>query len=746
MKEKNESNGMKGGLLLKISAMSSVLLLIAITILAYMGVRTSRISSFETAIMMGTSKIKGDMVSFNDNLVQEYGKISLINGELVSKDGKPIKNDYKIVDKISSTHGVQVTIFMRENEDFRRITTSIVDGSGKRAVDTFLGTGSPAYQPVRSGNDYYGNANILGKNYLTAYRPFFGDNSREAIGILFIGIEMSPIENYVIKTRNQNLVTVVIEALIILFISILVTIVSCRRILIKPLQSVMVMLHGLRDGDLTQSIEVKGNDEITDLSKTFNETVLHLRDLLGAIQSKINALTNTGYELSVNMEKTSESVDEISSNFDEIKKLESKQKKGSEEVNRALDDIKTSINIQNNLIDEQTSSVNTSSSAIEEMTASINSVNKSLTENKKHVDNLTEASEYGKTALQTVVGLIQEIARDSEGLLEINSVMKNIASQTNLLSMNAAIEAAHAGEVGKGFAVVADEIRKLAETSSQQSKTTTSMLKKIKSSIDSITKSSDDVLNRFGAIDTGVKTVSTHELNIRNAMEEQEAGGRQILDSITRLKEITVSVQKGSGDMSQSGSDLTRETDNFIKISNESLSGMNEMINGALNEIKKAMTNVDEMNKENSKNFEDLKSETEKFNTSTGNEKKKILAIDDDRTHLEMTQSFLGAIYDVTTVKSCKEALSLLYEGLAPNLILLDLMMPETDGFDTYDRIKGLSNLNHVPIAIFTSSSDPVDKNRAMKIGAADYIRKPCKKSELIERIGNILGKPRVQS
>ncbi|MCL2480542.1 MAG: hypothetical protein FWF38_02410 [Spirochaetaceae bacterium] len=105
-------------------------------------------------------------------------------------------------------------------------------------------------------------------------------------------------------------------------------------------------------------------------------------------------------------------------------------------------------------------------------------------------------------------------------------------------------------------------------------------------------------------------------------MEEQETGGQQILVSIARLKEITVSVQTGSGNMLRSGNDLARETDEFIKISNEALANMNEIVDGALKEIKKAVTLVAEMNSENNKNFEDLKNETEKFKISTGSENK----------------------------------------------------------------------------------------------------------------------------
>jgi methyl-accepting chemotaxis protein/CheY-like chemotaxis protein len=374
------------------------------------------------------------------------------------------------------------------------------------------------------------------------------------------------------------------------------------------------------------------------------------------------------------------------------------------------------------------------------MTANIHSVSQTLIANSKNVEALMEASERGKTVVQTVAQEIQEIAKDSEGLLEINSVMNKIASQTNLLSMNAAIEAAHAGEVGKGFAVVADEIRKLAESSGQQSKTTATMLKKIKASIDNITKSSNEVLDRYGAIDSGGKTVSLHETNIRNAMEEQEVGGQQILHAIARLKEITISVQKGSDEMSKSGDDLVKETDGFIKLSNEAMNGMSDIVNGAMTEIKTAVDHVNEVSVENNRNFDELRSETLKFKTTTGEEKQIVLAVDDDEIHLDLTRAFLEKDYDITTVKSCEEALKLLYQGLAPSVILLDLVMPETDGWLTFERIRGISNLHKVPIAIFTVSDDPADRARAKEMGAADYIKKPTTQGELLKKIENILG------
>jgi len=540
--------------------------------------------------------------------------------------------------------------------------------------------------------------------------------------------------------RQGSAVTSIVLPLVVFFICIFFLAFTLKRNTGATYTSVIAQLENLssEQKDLTRRISICSVDELGTIAGMVNAFCEHLSGGIGTIKYKINGLNHTSFELSVNMGKTSTAVQQISSNLDNMENLMVKQEKGAEEAGKAVENIKVNIDSLEKIIEEQTESVNRSSSAIEEMTANINSVTRTLVENSKNVGVLAEASENGKTGVQTVAQEIQEIAHDSEGLLEINAVMNSIASQTNLLSMNAAIEAAHAGETGKGFAVVADEIRKLAESSSKQSKITSTMLKKIKASIDNITKSSDEVLARFGAIDSSVKTVSEHERNILNAMEEQETGGKQILESIGRLRDITASVKKGSDDMAESGKTLVKETDEFIKISQEAAGGMNEILKG-VNQIEVSINHVNDMSLENSRNFESLKQETQKFNVTAGDEKPKILIVDDDSIHLEMVGTVLSGEYDVSGAKSGKEALNLFYQGLVPQLILLDLIMPDMDGWNTYSRIKAISGLHDIPIAFFTTSNDPKDIQHAKEIGAVDYIRKPYEKDDLLQRVGKII-------
>ena len=383
--------------------------------------------------------------------------------------------------------------------------------------------------------------------------------------------------------------------------------------LLKPLNIMVKTLDKISaDWDLTLRLDIQQKDETGTLAKFFNMTFERIGGLLNEIKRKAIALSNTSKELGSTMGETSRAIEKIDGSIQAMRGMVLTQ---ADEVNsstKSLEQIISGLDSLNRDIDIQVSAVSQSSSAIEQMLANIRSVTETLVKNTANINSLAASSEAGRTDLQKVSGDIQEIARESEGLLEINSVMQNIASQTNLLSMNAAIEAAHAGESGRGFAVVADEIRKLAENSGKQSKTISAVLKKIKSSIDAITKSTGIVLERFSAIENEVATVSTQEAHIRSAMEEQETGSRHILQAVTKLNTVTGEVKSSSSQMAATSKEVLRQSSNLKRISGEVGEGMDNMTESA-DMITNAVTRVKEISQENQENIDSLSTEIARF-------------------------------------------------------------------------------------------------------------------------------------
>ena len=202
-----------------------------------------------------------------------------------------------------------------------------------------------------------------------------------------------------------------------------------------------------------------------------------------------------------------------------------------------LDETKDGVNELARITGDMSNIVASSSSAIEEMIGNIISIENTIQKSVEAVNNLDLATNAGESNLAEVSNLVEKIEQGSEGLEEMSNVIQQIAEQTNMLAMNAAIEAAHAGEAGKGFAVVADEIRKLAENSGTEAKKIADVLAEIKQMIDNAYEGTVSTQKEFEIIVKRSNEVKAMELEIKDAISEQNNGGKLILDAVSRLKD-----------------------------------------------------------------------------------------------------------------------------------------------------------------------------------------------------------------
>ena len=384
--------------------------------------------------------------------------------------------------------------------------------------------------------------------------------------------------------------------------------------LIKPIRAIVSVLKDIAEGegDLTVRLPVHGNDEITDLSEYFNQTISKIGSSINQVGLNSVDMENIGNELASNMTETASAVHEISANINGVKQQALTQAASVTETAATIEEIVRTIKQLNGSIENQAASVAESSASIEEMVANIASITQTLGKTDDVIKTLAAATADGKETISGANSVTQKIAEESGSLLEASSVIQHIASQTNLLAMNAAIEAAHAGEAGKGFAVVADEIRKLAEESSAQGKTITATLKTLSGEIEALSASSKIAEEKFNAIFNLAEQVKSMSDSLTEAMHEQENGSKEVLSAIKGINTVTVEVQAGSEEMLKGGESVAEEMKKLDGLTRVITDSMNEMASGAV-QISNAVQEVNDISQKNKTSIQNLAEEVGKF-------------------------------------------------------------------------------------------------------------------------------------
>ncbi len=392
------------------------------------------------------------------------------------------------------------------------------------------------------------------------------------------------------SSSYMHMIMIVFGILLIIVIGLIIMDVILTGRVSSHFREIVAGCEVIAKGDFTQRFQDYLTLEASQLAHGFNELSEGISKLVGTIRESSTSIQDVSEKLVHNTQEINTSVSTTETAINGVNGTISKQSSAISSVNDAVNQVVQKVSLLNSEIDTQNQLIISSSTNIEDMMRNFMDITKNTENMSAKVGKIVESSEANTMALKKSVAQIQEVQAESGALLEMNKVISSVASQTNLLAMNAAIEAAHAGESGRGFAVVADEIRKLAETTSKQAKDSSVSLKAIQSKIDEISASSLNVENSFEKTISEIQNFDTTMKELSKTVSEQGDKAGLIMDSLSDIKKSSGNV-KDSANVISSGTKLVE--DNCTALAN-----MQDEVDSGLRECGNASSTLTDTSKD----------------------------------------------------------------------------------------------------------------------------------------------------
>lgn len=481
--------------------------------------------------------------------------------------------------------------------------TILVDPRHKEVVAKNLkNCGIAAYSKINSATDESFHMNINGVKYQSQVYNVGALNGK----IVALVEHNELLEIFYTLLINMSFIT--------LGLLVLSSIISI--ILLKSLKGYFFRMEGvfkqIAKGDTTARINYKTNDEIGRLMEYFDLSIEHMGIMLKTLVKETSQMVEIGNTLSNDMTLTTNSAKHVTNNIHGIQEEILRQASSVTEILSTIEQAIRIIELLDESIDKQNASVGNGLHQMEGIMKSISTITEMLQKNNELIKNLLVKTIQGKDGARMANEVVTQIAEKSDSLLEASLVIQNIASQTNLLAMNAAIEAAHAGESGKGFAVVADEIRKLAEESNAQGKQIAVSLKETIEIIKNLITAGNGAESIFGEVYDLTNNISGQEDLIEQELKEQAKGTNVAFNMMKDIRDVAVGIKDGSSEMLEGNhavADEMKKLDALTRIINDS---MNEMTQGA-NEITETIIEANDITQKNKASIDSIVEIMNKF-------------------------------------------------------------------------------------------------------------------------------------
>ncbi len=420
----------------------------------------------------------------------------------------------------------------------------------------------------RTGHQYIRNKNT-GENHITYYTPIYGTDWSLGLAIQ---------DKVVLRSATINAFNIIGLTLLTGTILVIVIAIVLRKTT-KPLIFVKDSIEDIASGDadLTKKLDIKIENEIGDVVNGFNQFVNKLHLIISQVKDSKNSMLDVDEKMHQSMGKTAQSIQVIIQNINNVADKITAQRSSVEETAGSVKQIAENIANLNKLIEEQSSGITVASSAIETMIENMTGISENTETMATAFVQLEQHIQNGIDKQNVVNQQIASIEEQSKMLFQANKTISKIASETNLLAMNAAIEAAHAGEAGRGFSVVADEIRKLSLSSTAQSKQIGHELQNIQESIKTVVSSSNEAQEAFTTVSANIADTDQLVKQIRSAMEQNQAGSGQITDALKMMNDSTTNVRTSSQEMSVDNRAILNQVSSLQLATNSIAESMNDM-------------------------------------------------------------------------------------------------------------------------------------------------------------------------